>query len=278
MSTKVRAISETRWFHHSQTQSNQLSHPRRTHKVSWVGQLHPEIESYTKVYAEYGLLTPKTIMAHCIYLSKEELDLLKSSGASISHCASSNFNLSSGVLNVRKVVANGNKIGLGTDVSGGHAASMLDCIRQTILASKVTYLAHAAASQKQSTGAVEKGEGASTSQQAQRLSGERLPTYTAGTFPECSPAEAPEPLSYKEAFYLATAGGAESIGLGHVTGNFLPGKEFDALLIETKAPGSPFDVFDDDTVEDMFQKFIYLGDDRNISRVYVQGKKVLPNI
>ena len=40
-----------------------------------------------------------------------------------------------------------------------------------------------------------------------------------------------EPLSMAEAFHLATQGGADVLGKGDTVGNFLPGKAFDALII-----------------------------------------------
>ncbi|XP_046792673.1 guanine deaminase isoform X1 [Gallus gallus] len=83
-------------------------------------------------------------------------------------------------------------------------------------------------------------------------------------------------LTLKEAFRLATLGGSQALGLDDVIGNFEVGKEFDALLINTKASDSPFDLFSADTFEDCLQKFLYLGDDRNISEVYVAGKQVVP--
>ncbi|XP_075595974.1 guanine deaminase isoform X3 [Balearica regulorum gibbericeps] len=83
-------------------------------------------------------------------------------------------------------------------------------------------------------------------------------------------------LTLKEAFKLATLGGSQALGLDDVIGNFEVGKEFDALLINTKASDSPFDLFSADNFEDTLQKFLYLGDDRNISEVYVAGKQVVP--
>ena len=62
--------------------------------------------------------------------------------------------------------------------------------------------------------------------------------------------------------------------LQHQVGTFQEGKEFDALLVDVNAEGGPFDVFDGDTLEDQFEKFINLGDDRNIVEVYVQGVRV----
>lgn len=40
-----------------------------------------------------------------------------------------------------------------------------------------------------------------------------------------------------------------ALGLDHIIGNFEVGKEFDALLINTKASDSPFDLFASDHVE-----------------------------
>uniref|UniRef100_A0A8V5H9N3 Amidohydrolase-related domain-containing protein n=1 Tax=Melopsittacus undulatus TaxID=13146 RepID=A0A8V5H9N3_MELUD len=83
-------------------------------------------------------------------------------------------------------------------------------------------------------------------------------------------------LTLEEAFQLATLGGSQALGLDDITGNFEVGKEFDALLINTKASDSPFDLFSADNFEDTLQKFLYLGDDRNISEVYVAGRQVVP--
>ncbi|XP_030367334.1 guanine deaminase isoform X3 [Strigops habroptila] len=83
-------------------------------------------------------------------------------------------------------------------------------------------------------------------------------------------------VTLEEAFQLATLGGSQALGLDDVIGNFEVGKEFDALLINTKASDSPFDLFSADNFEDTLQKFLYLGDDRNISEVYVAGKQVVP--
>ncbi|KAK3882711.1 hypothetical protein Pcinc_012917 [Petrolisthes cinctipes] len=82
-------------------------------------------------------------------------------------------------------------------------------------------------------------------------------------------------LTYKEAFRLATLGGAKVLNMEDRIGNFEIDKEFDALLIDVTAPGSAIDIFSKDTIEDKIQKFIYTGDDRNIARVYVAGHRIL---
>ncbi|XP_051875896.1 guanine deaminase-like [Pristis pectinata] len=57
-----------------------------------------------------------------------------------------------------------------------------------------------------------------------------------------------EKLSYKEVFRLATLGGSKALGLDELTGNFEVGKDFDAVLINTSVPSSPFEVFPKDTL------------------------------
>ncbi|XP_028372467.1 guanine deaminase [Phyllostomus discolor] len=87
-------------------------------------------------------------------------------------------------------------------------------------------------------------------------------------------------LTIEEVFRLATLGGSQALGLDKDIGNFEVGKEFDALLINPKASDSPIDLFCGDLVGDVsgaiIQKFLYLGDDRNIEEVYVGGKLVVP--
>ncbi|KAF1664777.1 Guanine deaminase, partial [Aptenodytes patagonicus] len=56
-------------------------------------------------------------------------------------------------------------------------------------------------------------------------------------------------LRLEDAFQLATLGGSQALGLDDVIGNFEVGKEFDALLINTKASDSPFDLFSADNFE-----------------------------
>lgn len=80
-------------------------------------------------------------------------------------------------------------------------------------------------------------------------------------------------LDWKAAFWLATQGGAEALGLGAVCGTLEVGKSFDALRVDTRT-GAAFDVFAADTPLDAFQKFVNLGDDRNIRIVWVRGQEI----
>ncbi|KAK5046786.1 hypothetical protein LTR84_007140 [Exophiala bonariae] len=85
-----------------------------------------------------------------------------------------------------------------------------------------------------------------------------------------------KPLSYFETFYLATLGGARVCNLEDKIGNFIVGKDFDALEIHTIGDDAGIItlVEDIDTTADMLEKFIMSGDDRNIARVFVKGRSI----
>ncbi|XP_072746241.1 guanine deaminase isoform X2 [Anoplolepis gracilipes] len=82
------------------------------------------------------------------------------------------------------------------------------------------------------------------------------------------------PFNYKEAFHMATLGGAKALSIEDKVGNLVPGKEFDTLIIDLNTKSSLLDNFKDYTLEEKLQRFIYSGDDRNIVSVYVKGRKV----
>lgn len=82
------------------------------------------------------------------------------------------------------------------------------------------------------------------------------------------------PLNYKDVLHMATLGCAKALSIEDRVGNFMPGKEFDALIIDLNAKGSLLDNFIDYTLEEHLQRFIYAGDERNIASVYVNGRKV----
>ncbi|KAJ5739113.1 Amidohydrolase 1 [Penicillium manginii] len=86
------------------------------------------------------------------------------------------------------------------------------------------------------------------------------------------------PLSLAEGFYLATLGGARVCGLEEKVGNFVVGKEFDALEIHVgellDRPGVMSPVEEEDSILAVFEKFLMTGDDRNIVKVFVSGRSV----
>ncbi|CAL4116010.1 unnamed protein product, partial [Meganyctiphanes norvegica] len=197
-------------------------------EIAWVKELFPWAKSYTDVYDRHMLLTNKTIMAHCIWMTDNELKLLKSRGVGVSHCPNSNMSLKSGLCDTRNLLDHGIKVGLGTDCSGGFSASIWNALRLAFHTSN--------------TISIEKDN------------------YNT--------------ITHKEAFRMATLGGAEVVAMEKNIGNFVVGKHFDALLVDVFAPGSPIDIFGQESMDDNIQKFLFTGDDRNILEVYVAGSLV----
>ena len=79
-------------------------------EIDFVKTLFPDCSSYADVYYKHGLLGPRTILAHGVHLTDGELELIKSAGAGISHCPTSNFNLRSGMARVGDMLDRGIKV------------------------------------------------------------------------------------------------------------------------------------------------------------------------
>ena len=95
-------------------------------EVRWIRDLFPDKPSYAGVYDDAGLLGARTIMAHCIHLSAEEINLLAKREVKIAFCPYSNQTLRSGT------------ISLGTDIAGGPSLSMFEQMREAIRATAMT--------------------------------------------------------------------------------------------------------------------------------------------
>lgn len=92
-------------------------------EVQWVHELFPEAE-YADVYDRYGLLGSRTVLAHGVHLTEEELDLLHRRDTRIAHCPNSNLFLGSGLFRLHDVLEAGVLVGLGTDIGAGTTPSM----------------------------------------------------------------------------------------------------------------------------------------------------------
>ncbi|KAK5128296.1 hypothetical protein LTR85_002963 [Meristemomyces frigidus] len=202
-----------------------------------VKEMFPQSQSYTHVYDEAGLLTQKTILAHAVHLTKDERALIKQRKAKVSHCPASNTALTSGTAKVRTMLDEGLTVGLGTDVSGGYTSSLLAEAREAIFVSRHV--------------AMTDGDDAK--------------------------------LSVEEALYLATRGGAKVVGLENRIGGFEVGKDWDAQMVTLGGVGDTVglnqeaglvEIFGGETWDDKVAKWVYTGDDRNTTAVWVKGKLV----
>ena len=62
-----------------------------------------------------GILDKDTICVHCVWLEEDEIEILAKSGAKVSTCPQSNMKLGSGIAPLKKMLAAGISVGLGTD-------------------------------------------------------------------------------------------------------------------------------------------------------------------
>ena len=108
-------------------------------EVALVQKLFPKAAFYGAGYDRYGLFgkNAKTVMAHCVYSSEAEAELIRKNGVYVAHCPASNMNLSSGIAPIRKYLSMGIRIGLGSDVAGGESESIFRAISDAIQVSKL---------------------------------------------------------------------------------------------------------------------------------------------
>lgn len=96
-------------------------------ETRWVRSLFPERAGYLDVYDHYGLLGPRSLLAHAVYLTPPERERVHESGAAVAHCPTSNLFLGSGLFDMRaaKDPARPMHVALGTDVGAGTTFSLL---------------------------------------------------------------------------------------------------------------------------------------------------------
>ncbi|SMG52893.1 guanine deaminase [Paenibacillus aquistagni] len=186
---------------------------------------------------DFGLLRDKSVMAHCNFLDDHDADLFAETGTAVAHCPVSNAYFANSVIPIAHFHNKGVEIGLGSDISGGFSPSLFDNIRQAVISSRM----------------LEDGVNPS------------LPAHERGV-PDSR-------ITIDEAFYLATAGGGESLSLpiGRIQANYA----WDVQVIDTNVPSSKLPIYDaNEDLHDIFQKIMYLSRPENIREVWIQGEKV----
>ena len=116
-------------------------------EIDFVKLLRPDNAFYGDSYNQYDLFGKnddintdvKTVMAHCVWSTDEEVELMRKNGVFVAHCPASNMNLTSGIAPIRKYLNLGLNIGLGSDVAGGHSDSMFRAITDAIQVSKMYF-------------------------------------------------------------------------------------------------------------------------------------------
>ena len=106
-----------------------------------LGEGKMETENVMKMYGlageaealyEFGILGPKTMLAHSIWLSDYELDIIKETGANPVHCPCTKTKISDGIPRIYEMLKRGINVTIGCD--GEASSSNRDMIREARMA------------------------------------------------------------------------------------------------------------------------------------------------
>ena len=139
LSSSAKLMSETKEmmnefhgsiFHtHSSENANEKKAVRKKYKMN-------NIEYFNSL----NLLDKNTVLAHCIHVDKNEINLLKKKNVRVAHCPSSNLKLGSGFAPIPQFIKNGISVSLGADGAAcNNKLSMFEEMRLASLIHKPTY-------------------------------------------------------------------------------------------------------------------------------------------
>jgi len=95
----------------------------------------------TEVFNDYGILGPKTVLAHCVWLSDSEIKVIAKTGTNISHNPTANMKLASGVCRVLDLIKKGINVGLGSDgIKENNKIDIIQEMKNAALLQKVNSL------------------------------------------------------------------------------------------------------------------------------------------
>ncbi len=182
----------------------------------------------------FGLLRQHTVLAHAGFTNADDRERIRKRQSAIAHCPISNAFFAGAVLPVRHLIDEETACGLGTDISGGYSSSIFENARQAVIAARM---------------------------------------LTSGVNPDTAPEKRGSPgleIDFAEAFWLATRGGAEALGVP--AGLLRPGMKLDALELRMDIgmsfPEGP------DCAANAVQKIVCHAGLHSVARVWVDGKIV----
>jgi guanine deaminase len=111
-----------------------------------IAKLFPDAPHYTGAYDSFGLLTPRTLLAHCVHLSDAERELIAARRSVVVHCPTANTFLRAGMFDLSAALEFGLRLALGTDVAAGPDFAMPRVARAMIEVAKLRAVAASRAS------------------------------------------------------------------------------------------------------------------------------------
>ena len=93
-------------------------------EIDGVGELFDGCH-YVESYDRHGLVSARSVLAHNVHPTDDELDVLAARGAAVAHCPTSNSALGSGHFPLARHLQRGVRVALGSDVGAGSGFCML---------------------------------------------------------------------------------------------------------------------------------------------------------
>jgi len=122
-------------------QADQLPAPLTIHTSEGLIDVYHNIEKYDKRTVErlfdLGILGSDVVLAHCVHVNQDELELIRGSGATVAHNPMSNMNNAVGVAPIKEMYELGIPVCLGND---GFIFDAIENIRTAYLIHKVHHL------------------------------------------------------------------------------------------------------------------------------------------
>ena len=95
--------------------------------------------STVRYLSDHGVLETKPLLAHCINVDEDDLQLLKNAGAGVAHCPKSNAKLGHGRAPFAQFIAHELNVGLGSDsVASNNTCDLLEEARFATLSARAS--------------------------------------------------------------------------------------------------------------------------------------------
>lgn len=90
-----------------------------------------------QVFYDSGVLAAKTLAAHCVWVSDEDMEIMRACGVSVAHNPVSNLKLASGVAPIDTMIKKGINVSLGTDgVASNNSFDMFEELKLSAILHK----------------------------------------------------------------------------------------------------------------------------------------------
>lgn len=99
-------------------------------ECAWVRELFPNSRSYIDVYDSYGMMRPRAMYGHCIWLNEHDRRRMAETQSAAAICPTSNLFLGSGLFDFERADEAGVLLSLATDVGAGTSFSMLQTMNE----------------------------------------------------------------------------------------------------------------------------------------------------